>query len=84
VTGKASAFLVACCGELQLDMQILLSWDLGYLNKESLLELQRNIVGIDNMLKAEDKFIRKQTLEPLNPGSLTPLNYPLCETFIID
>ena len=46
---------------------------LGYLNKESLSELQKNIQAVERMLKALIKSLGKNTwtLEPLNPGSLS-------------
>jgi four helix bundle protein len=49
-----------------LTTQILLSEDLGYLKKESLSGLQRNISEVVRMLKALIKSLKK-TLEPLNP-----------------
>jgi hypothetical protein len=42
-----------------------------YLNKEKLAALQRDIGEVAGMLKVLIKIIRKQTLEPLNPGPLS-------------
>ncbi len=61
----------------ELETQILLSGDLDYLNKESLSELQRDIGEVERMLKSlikslENKHSNTRTLEPSNPGPLSP------------
>jgi len=48
----------------ELETQILLSGDLGYLNKESLSELQRDIGDIERMLKALIKSLENKHLNP--------------------
>jgi len=48
----------------ELETQILLSGDLGYLNKESLLELQRDIGEVERMLKALIKSLENKHLTP--------------------
>jgi four helix bundle protein len=48
----------------ELETQILLSGDLGYLNKEVMPELQRDISEVERMLKALIKSLEKR---PLNP-----------------
>jgi len=48
----------------ELETQLLLSGDLGYLNKENLSELQRDIGEVERMLKA---LIKSLENKPLNP-----------------
>jgi four helix bundle protein len=48
----------------ELETQILLSGDLNYLNKESLLELQRDIGEVERMLKALIKLLENKHLNP--------------------
>ena len=48
----------------ELETQILLSGDLGYLNKESLSELQRDIGEVERMLKALIKSLETKHLNP--------------------
>jgi len=48
----------------ELETQILLSGDLGYLNMESLSELQRNIGEVERMLKALIKSLQNKHLNP--------------------
>ena len=48
----------------QLETQLLLSGDLGYLNKENLSELQKDIGEVERMLKALIQSLEKK---PLNP-----------------
>jgi len=46
----------------ELETQILLSGDLGYLNKESLSELQRDIGEVERMLKSLIKSLENKHL----------------------
>ena len=48
----------------ELETQLLLSGDLGYLNKEKVSELQRDIGEVERMLKA---LIKSLENKPLNP-----------------
>jgi len=48
----------------ELETQILLSGDLGYLNKESLSELHRDIGEVERMLKALIKSLENKHLNP--------------------
>ena len=48
----------------ELETQLLLSGDLGYLSKESLLELQGDIGEVERMLKALIKSLEKKHLGP--------------------
>ena len=48
----------------ELETQLLLSGELGYLNKENLSELQRDIGEVERMLKA---LIKSLENKPLNP-----------------
>jgi four helix bundle protein len=48
----------------ELETQILLSGDLGYLNEESLSELQRDIGEVERMLKALIKSLENKHLNP--------------------
>jgi hypothetical protein len=45
-------------------MQVLLSGDLGYLNKEILSDLQSNIGVVERMLKALIKSLENKHLTP--------------------
>jgi four helix bundle protein len=53
----------------ELETQIILSGELGYLNKESLLELQRDIGEVERMLKALIKSLENKPLTPRILGS---------------
>jgi four helix bundle protein len=48
----------------ELETQILLSGDLGYLNTESLPELQRDIGEVERMLKSLIKSLENKHLNP--------------------
>ena len=48
----------------ELETQILLSGDLGYLNKESISKLQRDIGEVERMLKALIKSLENKHLNP--------------------
>jgi four helix bundle protein len=48
----------------ELETQLLLSGDLGYLNKENLSELQRDIGEVERMLKALIKSLENKRLNP--------------------
>ena len=48
----------------ELETQVLLSGDLGYLNKESLSDLQSDVAEVERMLKA---LIKSLENKPLNP-----------------
>jgi len=48
----------------ELETQTLLSGDLGYLNKESLSDLQRDIEEVEKMLKALIKSLENKHLNP--------------------
>jgi hypothetical protein len=58
------------------ETQILLSGDLGYLNKESLSELLRDIGEVERMLKALIKSLKNKHLNPRILESLTPFSQP--------
>jgi four helix bundle protein len=56
-------FLYIAYGSMcELETQLLLSGDLGYLNKESLSELQRDIGEVERMLKALIKSLENKHL----------------------
>ena len=58
-------FLSIAYGSIcELETQILLCGDLGYLSQESLMELQRDIGEVERMLKALIKALENK---PLNP-----------------
>ena len=48
----------------ELETQMLLSGDLGYLNKENLSELQRDIGEVERMLKALIKSLENKRFNP--------------------
>ena len=48
----------------ELETQLLLSGDLGYLNKEKVSELQRDIGEVERMLKALIKSLENKRLNP--------------------
>jgi four helix bundle protein len=48
----------------ELETQLLLSGDLGYLKKESLSELRRDIGELERMLKALIKSLENKHLNP--------------------
>ena len=58
----------------ELETQILLSGDLGYLNKESLSELQRDIGEVERMLKALIKSLENKHLNPRTSESHPPFS----------
>ncbi|MFH1293110.1 MAG: four helix bundle protein, partial [Pseudomonadota bacterium] len=55
-------FAYGSTGELKT--QLLLSQDLGYLNKESLSELQRDIREVERMLKSMIQSLENKHLNP--------------------
>jgi len=59
----------------ELETQLLLSGDLGYLDKESLSGLHRDIGEVERMLKALIKSLENKHLTPFPPwrdGTLSP------------
>lgn len=57
---------IAYGSSCELETQILLSGDLGYINRESLEELKDKVGEIERMLKALINSLEKNT-RPLNP-----------------
>lgn len=56
----------------ELETQVMLSGDLGYVNNETIVELQKDIGEVERMLKAlikslENELSTPRPLEPLNP-----------------
>jgi four helix bundle protein len=60
---------IAYGSNCELETQLLLSGDLGYLDKESLSGLQRDIREVERMMKA---LIKSLENKHLTPGSLEP------------
>jgi hypothetical protein len=60
----------------ELEIQALLSGDIGYLNKDNQVTLFDKIKEVERMLMDLIKSLQKKSdprnLEPLNPGNLEP------------
>jgi len=68
ITPEYIRFLYIAYGSnCEMETQILLSWDLGYIETGKLEILQEGIEEVERMLKALIKSLERKALDPLNP-----------------
>ena len=63
---------IAYGSNCEMETQILLSGDLGYIETGKLEILQEGIGEVERMLKALIKSLERKALDPLNPRTLEP------------
>ncbi len=64
---RVGVILIGYGSNCELETQVLLSGDLGYVEARKLAELIDKIAEVERMLKALIKSLEKKTLGPLNP-----------------